>query len=253
MCLYVPMCLTLPIRVLGFIVDCLVKKLPLILPVLLIFIQISGCESQTINSTDSTMIRYVALGDSYTICEGARESESWPVNLTSHCVAAKIPVQLIANPSRTGWTTQNLIDRELPVFDQSDADVVTILIGVNDWVQGVDIETFRKNLKTILDHVQSKLKKKENILLVTIPDFGVTPTGKNYSGGRNISEGISAFNSVIEDEAKNRNLPLVDIFEISKQMGTDQTLVAPDGLHPSAKEYAIWEKMILPEFEKMLR
>jgi lysophospholipase L1-like esterase len=229
------------------------KKLTLILPVILILIQNSGCESQTMNSTNSGSVRYVALGDSYTICEGADENESWPVNLAAHCVADKIPVSLIANPSRTGWTTQNLIDRELSVFDNSNADAVTLLIGVNDWVQGVSIETFTKNLIFILDHVQGKLKKKENILLITIPDFGVTPTGKMYSGGRDISKGISEFNDVIKAEAKKRNLPVVDIFEVTQQMGSDNSLIAPDGLHPSAKEYAIWEKMILPEFEKMVK
>jgi lysophospholipase L1-like esterase len=240
------------IRRLTFIVNSFMKKLTLILPVILVLIQNSGCESQTM-SQDNSSIRYVALGDSYTICEGANENESWPVNLTAHCVADKIPVKLIANPSRTGWTTQNLIDRELPVFDNSNADAVTILIGVNDWVQGVSKETFTKNLQYILDHVQAKLKKKENILLITIPDFGVTPTGKNYSGGRDISEGISEFNEVIKTEAKKRNLPVVDIFEVTQQMGKDDSLIAADGLHPSAKEYAIWEKMILPEFEKMVK
>jgi acyl-CoA thioesterase-1 len=231
------------------------KRIHLIFPAFILFFTNQGCtatpKTDAMTSTDSTAIRYVALGDSYTICEGASEKESWPLNLAD-MTAKKIPVSLIANPSRTGWTTQNLIDRELPVFDNSNAQAVTLLIGVNDWVQGVDIETFRKNLKFILDHVQGKLKDKQNILLITIPDFGVTPTGKNYSGGRNISEGISAFNDIIKEEAKTRNLPLVDIFEATKKMGTDTSLVAPDGLHPSAKEYAIWEKMILPEFEKML-
>ncbi len=229
----------------------------ILLPILVLFSFIQSCTANpktvAMNTTDSTAIRYVALGDSYTICEGAKEKDSWPLNLAADLTAKSIPVSLIANPSRTGWTTQNLIDRELPVFDESNADAVTVLIGVNDWVQGVDVATFRKNLKFILDHLQNKLKDKQNILLITIPDFGVTPTGKNYSGGRNSSAGITEFNDVIKEEAKARSLPLVDIFEISQAMGTDSTLVAPDGLHPSAKEYAIWEKMILPEFEKMIQ
>jgi lysophospholipase L1-like esterase len=233
------------------------KRIHLVFPLILLLSINQGCTANpktvVTDTTDSTTVRYVALGDSYTICEGAKEKDSWPLNLAADLTAKKIPVALIANPSRTGWTTQDLIDRELPVFDQSNADAVTILIGVNDWVQGVDVATFRKNLKFILDHVQGKLKDKQNVLLITIPDFGVTPTGKNYSGGRDISAGISEFNDVIKEEAKARNLPLVDIFETTKEMGKDNSLVAPDGLHPSAKEYAIWEKMILPEFEKMIK
>lgn len=201
--------------------------------------------------TDSSF-RYVALGDSYTICEGAEWNESWPVTMSEKLSAKGKQVKLIANPSRTGWTSQNLIDRELPVFDTSNADAVTLLIGVNDWVQGVSATDFRKNLNFILDHLQAKLKHKENILLITIPDFGVTPTGKYYSGGRNISAGIASFNAIIKEEAQKRNLPVVDIFELSKKMGTDSSLVAADGLHPSAKEYAEWEKLILVEFEKLI-
>jgi acyl-CoA thioesterase-1 len=230
------------------------KLLTAIFPAVILLFSNSCANGQTktmVNS-DSASTRYVALGDSYTICEGASENESWPVNVVNDLAAKNIPVNLIANPSRTGWTTKDLIDRELPVFDQSNADAVTLLIGVNDWVQHVEKETFRKNLIFILDHLQAKLKKKENILLITIPDFGVTPTGKIYSGGRDISKGISEFNDVIKEEAAKRNLPVVDIFELSKKMGTDSSLIAEDGLHPSAKEYAEWEKLILPEFEKML-
>ncbi len=224
------------------------------LSLIFIFLQQVGCEDQIpkMSRADSTSIRYVALGDSYTICEGANEAESWPVNLSAHCISNQISVSLIANPSRTGWTSQQLIEMELPVFDRSDADVVTLLIGVNDWVQGVTAAMFHENLNFILDYLQSKLIKKGNILLITIPDFGVTANGKLYSGGRDISKGITEFNEVIKTEAAKRNLPIVDIFELSKNMGFDESLVAADGLHPSAKEYAAWEKIIFPVFFKMI-
>src|SRR5437868_3392847 len=82
-------------------------------------------------------IRYVAIGDSYTIGEGAEPREAWPVLLTKHLQANGIDIDLVANPSRTGWTTLNAIDRELPVFVQEKPTFATLMIGVNDWVQGV--------------------------------------------------------------------------------------------------------------------
>jgi lysophospholipase L1-like esterase len=197
--------------------------------------------------------RYVALGDSYTICTGATTETSWPVILSAHLKEKKINVELVANPSHNGWTTQNLIDLELPVFDRSAPTFATVLIGVNDWVQGVPIETFKKNLIYILDKVQSKLPDKNKLILITIPDFGVTPTGARYSNGRNISEGINEFNKLILQQAATRNLKTVDLFTISQEMGKDPSLVAADGLHPSAKEYAIWEKLILPVAEEVLK
>src|ERR1700751_533331 len=147
----------------------------------------------TIHSQAKKTIRYVALGDSYTIGTGAKENEAWPALLTKHLNDKNVKAELIANPSVNGYSTQNLIDEELSVFDKSNADFVTILIGVNDWVRGVETETFHRNLILIIEHVKKKLAVKKNILLVTIPDFGVTPSGKNYGNGRDISKGISEF------------------------------------------------------------
>ncbi len=202
--------------------------------------------SFNLSMLSQTPIRYIALGDSYTICTGATEAQSWPVLLTKQLKDAKVNIELIANPSHNGWTTQNVIDIELPILDKSKATFVTLLIGVNDWVQGVDAKVFQKNLVKIIEHIQAALPDKSKLILITIPDFGVTTTGARYSGGRDISKGIAEFNKIILDEAKKRNLKTVDIFEKSKEMGKDSTLVAPDGLHPSAKEYALWETLIYP-------
>lgn len=198
-------------------------------------------------------IRYVALGDSYTICEGASWEESWPVIITEKLNKAGVPIELIANPSRTGWTTEDLIDNALPVFDSSASTFATLLIGVNDWVQGLSAETFYKNLNIILDHIQKKLPNKNKLVLITIPDFSVTPDGPKYSNGRNISEGLSAFNKIIMDEVEKRNLPCVDIFPVSQKMKDNPELVSKDNLHPSAKEYAIWENLIYPVVYGALR
>lgn len=203
------------------------------------------------NSKTKT-IKYVALGDSYTICEGASWEESWPVILTRNLNNAGIAIELVANPSVTGWTTQNLIDNELPIYDSKNPDFATLLIGVNDWVQKVESQLFHKNLNYILDFMQSKLESKKNLVLITIPDFGVTPKGANYSGGRNISEGISEFNSIVMEEAKNRGLKVVDIFPTTQKMKDNPELISGDDLHPSAVEYDLWEKLIYPVVYEVL-
>lgn len=191
-------------------------------------------------------IRYVALGDSYTICEGAEWEESWPFLLTQNLNQIGIPFELIANPSVTGWTTKDLIEKELTIYDESKPDFATLLIGVNDWVQLITIQQFKENLQYIISRMLSQLEKQTNLVLITIPDFGVTPKGANYSNGRNIADGISEFNQVIIEEAKNRNLKYIDIFPISQQMKDKPELISVDELHPSAKEYALWEELIFP-------
>ena len=198
-------------------------------------------------------IRYVALGDSYTIGEGASPDESWPAVMTRHLKSQGVDVDLVANPSVTGWTTKDVIERELPIFRKEKPNFGTLLIGVNDWVQGIDDNTFRQRFSFIVEEMLKVLGNKERLLIVTIPDFGVTPTGPKYARGRNISEGITSFNKLIVTESENRGLRVVDIFELSKKMGTDRSLVAADGLHPSAKEYAEWEEVIFPVALELLK
>jgi len=197
-------------------------------------------------------IRYAVIGDSYSCGEGASPKESWPALLTQHLNSQGLHVDLVSNPSVTGWTTKDAIDRELPKFANSNPSFATLLIGVNDWVQGVDEPTFRKRFTYLLEQMLQALPDKKHLLVVTIPDFGVTPTGPTYARGRNISEGLTRFNQIVTEEAKKRGLSVVDIFPLSKKMGDDKSLVAKDGLHPSAKEYAEWEKIIFPVALEML-
>ena len=194
--------------------------------------------------TQGINIRFIALGDSYTICEGAQIEESWPYLLTQHLKECDVNIALVANPAVTGWTTQQLIDNELPIFDAAYANFVTLLIGVNDRVQEVSIAEFEARFLHIVTHDLGKLENKRNLVLITIPDFGVTPNGANYGKGRVIADGIASFNAIIAQHAERLNLPLVNIFPTTQQMLGQPDLVSLDGLHPSAKEYALWEKLI---------
>lgn len=202
--------------------------------------------------TSSDKIRYVALGDSYTIGEGAEKHEAWPVLLTKHLQETGIKIELVANPSVTGWTTQDLIDKELPVFNSSNPTFATLLIGVNDWVQKVEKEKFHSNLNYIIDKVLEKLPNKRNLVLITIPDFSATPNGSKYGHGRDITEGIKEFNTIITSEANKHGLKVVDVFPTTQQMKNKSDHVAADGLHPSAKEYAVWETLIFQEVAPLL-
>ena len=70
--------------------------------------------------------------------------------------------------------------------------------------------------------------------------------------GRDIARGLAEFNGIIKWEAARRGLKVVDIFALSQKMKNDSKLTAPDGLHPSAKEYGRWEEMIFPVTQKLL-
>lgn len=202
---------------------------------------------------DKNTIRYAVIGDSYSNGEGATPEESWPSVLTKDLKMKGINIELVSNPSITGWTSKQAIDQELPEYEKSSPTFATLLIGVNDWVQGVDATAFRKNLITLIDRMQSRLPDKSKMIIVTIPDFSKTPTGNNYSQGRDISHGILSFNKIIMEEAGKRNITVIDIYPLSQKVSGDSELVAQDGLHPSAKEYTLWEQLIYPEVYKILK
>jgi lysophospholipase L1-like esterase len=198
------------------------------------------------------IIRYAVVGDSYSIGEGASPEQSWPALLVRSLTNYQVKIELVSNPARTGWTTQDALDRELPLFIASKPDFGTLQIGVNDWVQGVNEETFRARLVRLMDAMRQALSEPRRLLVVNIPDFSVTPEGPQYSRGRDISAGLTKFNRIIAEEAERRGLTIVDIFSMSRRMADDPTLIAMDGLHPSAKAYAEWEKVIFPAAGKLL-
>lgn len=203
-------------------------------------------------SKERTEIKFFPIGDSYTIGEGTTPEHSWPAVLAKHLNVKGFSIKLVDNLSVTGYTTQNAIDNELPAFIKAKPDVATLLIGVNDWVQGVDENSFRKNLIYLIEKMQGAMSNKSNLVLITIPDFSAAPEGGKYARGRNISEGLKHFNSIIKEEASKRQLPVVEIFDLSQKMAKDQSLIAADGLHPSAAEYALWEELISNAFLQIL-
>jgi len=178
--------------------------------------------------------------------------ESWPTLLAHHLSRSGRPTELVSNPSRTGWTTAEAIAHELPLFRAAQPDFATLMIGVNDWVQGVEPAVFRERLAHLMDEMLAILPNEQRLLVVNIPDFSVTPDGPTYARGCDICAGLTSFNRIIAEEAQRRRLSVVDIFPISQQMRGRPELIAADGLHPSAEAYALWEESIFPAARAVL-
>ena len=197
-------------------------------------------------------MRYVALGDSYTIGTSVRPAERWPDQLVAALGGDAGPLELVANLGVNGYTTADLIRDELPTLDDLRPEFATLLIGVNDVVQGVAPATYESNVVAILDGLLARLPA-DRIVTVAIPDYTVTPAGADYGDPRRKHDAIVAANATMARLAAERGIAFVDTFDISLRAGRDRTLVADDGLHPSGAQYALWVERLLPVVEALIR
>ena len=201
----------------------------------------------TVTQPAGPLLRYVALGDSYTIGTSVAERERWPNQL----VALEPRLQLVANLAVNGFTSRDVIEVELPQLDPLRPEFVTVLIGVNDVVQGVPAETYRRNVVRILGDAVERVGA-NRVVVVTTPDYTVTPAGSDYGDPVQQAAGIRENNAIIAEVAGALGIAVVDIHDISLEAATDPSLVAFDGLHPSGAQYARWVERILPRVATLL-
>jgi lysophospholipase L1-like esterase len=189
--------------------------------------------------------RYVALGDSYTIGTSVAPAERFPDQLVAALDARGLSFELVANLGVDGYTTADLIRDELPALGSLKPEFATLLIGVNDVVQGVPPEHYEANVAGILATLLERLPA-DRIVAVSIPDYTVTPAGADYGDPIRRHDGIVANNSIMARLARAHGVAFVDVFDISLRAGRDRSLVASDGLHPSGAQYAAWVERIAP-------
>lgn len=202
--------------------------------------------------TPAGILRYVALGDSYTIGTAVDgEEERWPDRLVAALGPTPPTLALVANLAVNGFTTRDLIETELPALDALRPEFASVLIGVNDVVQGVPSETYRANAARILDALLARLPA-TRIVTVATPDYTVTPKGAAYGDPAIQSGGIRTVNAILGELAMERGIAFVDIFDLSLRAADEPSLVAVDGLHPSGAQYGLWVERIAPAVGRLL-
>ncbi|MDG2372077.1 MAG: SGNH/GDSL hydrolase family protein [Flavobacteriaceae bacterium] len=201
-------------------------------------------------SENPNKIRYLALGDSYTIGEGLEVKNRWPNQLANRLEKSfnySVNLKIIA---KTGYTSRELLDEIDKKSLTNNYDYVSILIGVNNQYRGLDIVEFEEELNILLDKSISFANgKRDKVFVLSIPDWGVTPFGENRDRAM-ISKEIDEYNSVVSKVSANKGLKYYDITDISRKVEVIEGLVASDGLHPSALMYSMWVDKVISFFIK---
>lgn len=200
----------------------------------------------------SAPIRYLALGDSYTIGESVAESERWPVQLTQALRRDGLDLAQPRIIAKTGWTTDELSAAMDAAEPLGQWDLVSLLIGVNNQYRGRDLAEFEQQFEGLLKRsLQLVGGQPDRVFVVTIPDWGVTP----FAEGRDraaIGRQLDQFNAAVQRIATQYEVKVVDIAPVSRARGSEAEMVANDGLHPSGKLYTLWAEKALPVVRELL-
>jgi len=183
-----------------------------------------------------TPLSYLALGDSYTIGEGVPEAGRWPVRLAQALreegIALEAP-RIIAEP--------------LGPFD-----FVTLLIGVNNQYRNRSAVGYAGELHTLLKRaIKFAHGRADRVMVLSIPDWGVTPFARDDKrDAATIGAEIDAFNAAARKVCEGEGVAFDDITPCSREHGA--SMLAEDGLHPSADMYALWSQQALPVARTLL-
>ena len=196
---------------------------------------------------------YLALGDSYTIGESVPAPDNFPnktVQLLKNAGYDLKPAEILA---KTGWTTDELQNNINNHTFTIPYDIVTLLIGVNNQYRGRPVETYKPEFENLLKQaIQFAGGKAEHVIVLSIPDWGVTP----FAVGRDrdqIAREIDGYNAANKNISDRYNVHYIDITPWTREAANDLSLVAGDGLHPSAKEYKRWSEKLTDKIKAIIQ
>lgn len=208
----------------------------------------AGGEAPRKDGAEPRMLRFLALGDSYTIGEGVAAEGRWPVQLAALLRRRGLAVAEPEIVARTGWTVAELaagIDAAAP---RGPYALVTLLIGVNDQYRGGRPEAYRPAFAAMLRRAAALAGGvASHVVVLSIPDWSVTPfAGDSGTDTARIAGEIRGFNQVNRQETRLAGAFYVDVTPSSRRALDDRSLLAGDGLHPAAAMYAEWARLALP-------
>ncbi|MGI4884304.1 MAG: SGNH/GDSL hydrolase family protein [Janthinobacterium lividum] len=199
-------------------------------------------------------VSYLALGDSYTIGEGAAAADRWPVQLAQLAQQTGLGLQAPDIIARTGWTTAELQGAiQASGNHRTDYGLVSLLIGVNNQYRGQGQGQYRTEFRQLLaTAVQFAGGRPGRVVVLSIPDWGQAP----YAQGRDrdqIGREIDQFNAVARDECRQAGIAYVDITFLTRAAAGDAGQFVADGLHYAGPQMHLWAQQALPVVQGLLR
>jgi lysophospholipase L1-like esterase len=195
-------------------------------------------------SNKKSPIKFLALGDSYTIGERVKEEERWPEVFAAELRKKGKSVEKPRIIATTGWRTDQLKKAIEEANLKPEFNLVSVLIGVNNQYQGKSVESYAPEFEELLN-IAIKLAggNKKNVFVVSIPDYGFTPFGQPKQ--EQITKALDEYNTINKKITEKAGVQYFNITDISRKGFDQPDLVADDKLHPSGIQYKLWVELML--------
>ena len=202
---------------------------------------------------DAAATTYLALGDSYTIGEGAPEADRWPVQLAKMARAQGLPLAEPTIIARTGWTTAELQEAIRAANNHHTYGLVSLLIGVNNQYRRQTVALYRQEFRALLaTAIAFAGGQPGHVVVLSIPDWGQAPFAADHDRAQ-IALEIDQFNQAAHEECQHADVAFVDITPLTRAATGDASRFVADGLHYTGTQMRQWAERTLPVVQQQLR
>jgi lysophospholipase L1-like esterase len=195
---------------------------------------------------------YVALGDSTVEGIGASSPARNYVARLHGRLRGIYPRARLMNLGSGGATAAEVLHRQLPRALEVQPDLVTLSVGPNDITRKRDLESYARDIGTIL---QSLTRGTTAVVVVNlIPDLAVTPRFRGNEIQPLVRQRVVAFNEVLGRQARAHGAEVVDLYGPSqREVPRRPELISADRYHPSDEGYARWAELMWTGIEARMR
>ncbi|MEO5951297.1 MAG: SGNH/GDSL hydrolase family protein, partial [Chloroflexia bacterium] len=211
----------------------------------------------------SGTLTVVALGDSLTEGDGDYPGEGggFPFRIEKAINTIRPDSQVI-NFGASGWTSQQMVEGQLPQALEAKPQIAVVWIGSNNlWYNNgpgegetIDLANYTSNIDTTL---RSLTGAGAHVFIALLDDqslrpYATSPDGANYTPEQlaQMTRLALKFNDIIRAKAAEYQAVTVDFYNTT--IFTDPATLAEDGIHPNASGYDIIAKMWFEAIRKIL-
>lgn len=195
---------------------------------------------------------FLALGDSYTLGEGVDPFDAWPFQLRRLLRARDLVLEPPVLIARTGWTTGELAEAIEGAQLAGCFDLVSLSAGVNNQYRGLPLSDYRREFSSLLGTATALAGGlAERVLVPSIPDWSHSPYARaSARHGDKTAREIDAYNAAMAELTRSAGAVWLDITDTTR--GEAAADYAEDGLHPSARIYALWAQRMADPAARIL-